>query len=373
MTVSIKGMDLCRGFFFDHAKAIIEATCPTLAYTAGLIGYGSDVLGYDDAVSRDHMWGPRFYLFLRQEDMGCRDTLWNALANHLPYTYKGYSVHFTAPDEEDNGVRHPLRISEGPVNPLIFIQPFADFLTEQLGTADLEHIAPTTWLSFSEHRLLSLVSGQLFVDGLGCGDILAKIRFYPDLVKRYLIASQWDTIATEQAFMRRCADCGDDIGSRLVCGRIAERLMRLCFLYQDTYAPYSKWFGTAFAQVCDKLERGMLIRQAISGAMTADDSERREDMLIRAQLAVATLHNESGITSPLDVREESYYGRAIRVIFADKIAEAVAETLTGTELDGIPLIGTFSQVGGLSSLSDEVAYGPSVAALYESWKRITLS
>ena len=42
---------------------------------------------------------------------------------------------------------------------------------------------------------------------------------------------------------------GDSLGSALVCGRIAERLMRLCFLYCRQYAPYSKWFGTAFQQL----------------------------------------------------------------------------------------------------------------------------
>lgn len=25
--------------------------------------------------------------------------------------------------------------------------------------------------------------------------------------------------------------------------------MRLCFLYKSTYAPYSKWFGTAFSRL----------------------------------------------------------------------------------------------------------------------------
>ncbi len=360
MTTHIKGMDLCRGFFFDHAKAIIDSTCPNLPYTAGLLGYGSDVLGYDDAVSRDHMWGPRFYLFLRQEDMAKKSVLWEALTTRLPYTYRGYSVHFTEPDEADNGVRHPLPITEGKVNPLIFILSFEEYLTEQLGSADLAHITPAMWLSFSEHRLLSLVSAQFYVDGLACEKRLAYIRFYPDTIKRYLAASCWDIIAAEQAFMKRAADCGDEIGSRLVCARIAERLMRLCFLYRETYAPYSKWFGTAFG----KLDIAPVVGESIREALVTNDSETRETMLIRAQLAVAAIHNQSGMTPPVDVREELYYGRPVRVIFADKLADAISDTLTGTALDGIPRIGSFSQLGGLSGLSDEVEYQDSVTGLY---------
>ncbi len=64
MNQFIKGMTLCRDFFNDCAKKVIEYRFPDLKYSAGLIGYGSDVLGYDDAVSTDHMWETRFYLFL---------------------------------------------------------------------------------------------------------------------------------------------------------------------------------------------------------------------------------------------------------------------------------------------------------------------
>lgn len=54
MSEFIKGTDLCEGFFNEYAKPIIEKHFPNLKHSAGLIGYGSDVLGYDDAVSNDH-------------------------------------------------------------------------------------------------------------------------------------------------------------------------------------------------------------------------------------------------------------------------------------------------------------------------------
>ena len=69
MTGLIKGLDLCRGFFHEEAEPILKEHHPGLRYSAGLIGYGSDVLGYDDPVSRDHLWGPRFYLFLQEKDI----------------------------------------------------------------------------------------------------------------------------------------------------------------------------------------------------------------------------------------------------------------------------------------------------------------
>ncbi len=359
MSDSIKGLELCRGFFFDEAKPILDKYFPHLLYTAGLIGYGSDVLGYDDEVSRDHMWGPQFYLFLTPEDLPLRERILETFSHHLPYTYRGYSVNFTPPDPNDNGVRHPQLISSGQVDPLIFIQSFESFLSEQLGTAAIMHLSDLDFLTISEHRLLSLVSGELFHDRLGLSKQLDHIRCYPDSVRRYLIASHWDIIASEQAFVRRCADVGDDVGSVIICARIAERLMRLCFLYRNRYAPYSKWFGTAF-RLLDVDNR---IKEAIDASVHAADFHIRETKLVEAQALVAALHNESGITAPVDFRIESYYGRDIRVIFADKFAEATAETLKDTVFENVPLIGSFSAMGGLSNVSDEQQY-------YETLKRI---
>lgn len=360
MSNFIKGLELCEGFFHSCAKEILDEYFPNLKYSAGLIGYGSDVLGYDDAVSTDHMWGPRFYLFLRKENIAKKDDIFRTLSENLTYTYKGYSVNFTEPDPDDCGVQHPQFISEGKVNPLIFILTFEDYLREQLGTSDLDNIKPFEWLSFSEHRLLSLVSGRFFVDGLNCAQIISKIRYYPQDVKLYLIASNWETISSEQAFLKRCGECGDEIGSRIICSRIAERLMRLCFLYKSTYAPYSKWLGTAF----NKLDIDEKIGDTIKCALSADSLAEREDKIVAAQALVADMHNASGLTDFVDYRIENYFGRDIKVIFADKFAEAAAKKLNHTVFENTPLIGTLSQIGGLSSFSDERKFYARIARLY---------
>ncbi len=360
MSKFIKGMELCESFFYDCAKTIIEDNFPNLKYSAGLIGYGSDVLGYDDIVSTDHMWGPRFYLFLSKTDIAKKDTIFNVLSENLPYTYKGYSVNFSEPDPDDCGVRHPKFIREGKVNPLIFIQTFDDYLIEQLGISDLDNIKPYEWLAFSEHRLLSLVSGKFFADGLHCTETLSKIKYYPREVKLYLIASNWENISSEQAFVKRCGECGDEIGSRIICARICERLMRLCFLYKDTYAPYSKWFGTAFS----RLEVDGKFKKLINQVLAADNLTEREKMLVEAQAFAADLHNASGLTGFVDYRIENYFGREIKVIFADKFAEAAARLLEGTAFENVPLIGTLSQVGGISSIMDEEKYDKQIMGLY---------
>lgn len=136
--------------------------------------------------------------------------------------------------------------------------------------------------------------------------------------------------------------------------------MRLCFLYKDTYAPYSKWFGTAF----NKLDIDEKIKIKINAALKANDLTERENNLVEAQALVAELHNASGLTDNVDYNIEFYFGRDIKVIFAEKVVDATIEKLKGTVLENIPLIGTMSQLGGLSNFADEKKYYNTIIKFY---------
>ncbi len=361
METFIKGKELCRQFFQEIARPILDRHFPDLAYTARLLGYGSDVIGYDDEVSADHMWGPRFYLFLKQEDMGKKEKIMEVFSRELPYTYRGYSVNFSEPDVNDNGVRHGETITEGPVSPLIFIQTPDSFLDSYLGCHEWESLSDSDWLSFSEHRLLALTAGEMFQDDLGVEKRLEPLHYFPHSVWLYQIASNWSLIAEEQAFVGRCAQVGDEMGSILVCARMAQRLMRLGFLYCRTYAPYSKWFGTAFS----RLPLDKTIKDEIRKALKASGSEEREASIAQAQKDMADLHNALGITDQVPVEITSYFGRSSKVIFADRIANACRQQLRGTSLEDIPLIGSLSGVENFTALSDNTAHRLRRKHLYE--------
>ena len=83
------------------------------------------------------------------------------------------------------------------------------------------------WLCFDEQRLLALTSGEVFQDEVGLTALRRQLAVYPDAVWRDLLASQWANLAQEQAFIQRTAQTGDDLGSRILAARTAERLMRL--------------------------------------------------------------------------------------------------------------------------------------------------
>ena len=66
----VSGLKLARAFWTQMGKPMIAAKYPQYAgrIAAGLVGHGSECYGFDDAYSQDHDFGPRFCLWLTDED-----------------------------------------------------------------------------------------------------------------------------------------------------------------------------------------------------------------------------------------------------------------------------------------------------------------
>src|SRR5439155_25836282 len=62
------GTELAGAFYREVIAPLIGAQLPRRAYPAGRVGPGSDVLGLDDARSRDHDWGLRLSLLVDEAD-----------------------------------------------------------------------------------------------------------------------------------------------------------------------------------------------------------------------------------------------------------------------------------------------------------------
>ena len=91
---------------------------------------------------------------------------------------------------------------------------------------------------------------EVFHDGLDeLESVRRKFHYYPRDVWLYQLAAQWIKIFEDREFVSRCGDVGDELGSMIIAARQVKNLMRLCFLMERKYAPYTKWFGTAFSRL----------------------------------------------------------------------------------------------------------------------------
>ena len=336
----IPGLKLSQLFYAEAAKPILETHFPEIPHSAALIGWGSEVLGYDDVQSSDHHWGPRFLLFLSPEHhQEYKTAISNALSDNLPHRFRGYATNFGEPDQV--GVRLPKETESGPVNHMILIETVQSFFGWYLGCNPYQSLTAAEWLCFSEHKLLSVTSGQVFHDGLGeLEGARRKFQYYPHDVWRYLLAAQWLKIFEEREFVSRCGDVGDELGSMVIAARQVKNLMRLCFLMERKYAPYSKWFGKAFA----KLQGGPELSPIFKDVLLASTWKEREGHLARAYAVVARLHNALRITRPIPEEVSNYFTRPYLVLEAPGLIDDILNNITDEEVKAIRhLLGSVNQ------------------------------
>jgi hypothetical protein len=340
----IPGSQLNEMFYQQVVRPILTTCFPAVAHSAALIGYGSDVLGFDTPISTDHNWGPRLQLFLSPADHEKFKTeIHTCLCQKLPPTFQGFSVNFSPPALND-GVQWMQTIEAGPVNHLIEIYTVRSFFEHYLGINPGQEIESLDWLTFPEQTLLEVTAGRVYFDGLGeLEPVRARFAYYPTDIWLYRLASQWGRIAQEEAFMGRCGDLGDELGSRIIAARLVRDLMRLGFLLEKQYAPYSKWLGTAFTQLNCGPELTPVFNRILDGSAWM----QRQEHLGEAYVILAKLHNSLGITPFVDPQISDYFGRPYRVLFADRFVEAIKDSLTDEKVKDIK-----SDIGGIDQFAD---------------------
>ena len=90
----ISGGELSRQFHADVVAPLLALAMPGLGYAAGRLGSGSDVLGSDDAMSRDHDGGCRLTLLVDEPDRDAVPQIIGLLERELPESYRGHPVRF---------------------------------------------------------------------------------------------------------------------------------------------------------------------------------------------------------------------------------------------------------------------------------------
>jgi hypothetical protein len=343
----LPGLELSRLFYQEVVKPLLEKGFPSLAYSAALIGDGSEVLGFDTEMSSDHDWGPRLLLFLAEEDyLSYAEAITHTLAQNLPREFRGYSTHFSPPDPNDNGTQVLLVAESGFINHRVEIYTLSRFVQGHLGFDLRQPLEPADWLTFPEQKLRTLIAGAVYQDEIGLEAVRSRFAYYPQDVWLYLMACGWNRIGQEEHLMGRAGIVGDELGSGLIGSRLVRDIMRLCFLMEKQYAPYPKWFGTAFRQ----LECGEALLPSLLSAQQAQTWQAREAALVEAYTYLAKKHNRLEITEPLPTQAGTFFGRPFRVIhLGGGFADALLQKIEDPE---VRRIAAKRHIGSLDQFSD---------------------
>ena len=334
----MQGIELSRRLYGDVVRPWLETAAPGLQHSAALIGYGSELLGFDDEMSRDHNWGPRVHLFLSPADFDTHaHRLIDAFSAVAPTEFLGEPIGWRSRPHPAAGGRWAV----GALNHGLEIHTIEARVEAGLALTSVDAMTPLQWLGLADQKLLSFTAGAVFHDD---GDRLGKVRhtlaWFPHDVWLYKIACQWRRIAEEQAFVGRAGIAGDELGSRVIAARLVRDVMRLGFLLERRYAPYSKWFGSAFA----RLPIAATLSPFLERALGAADWRERGEALAAAYLALATRQRADGVGNAFEPVIGPYHTRPFATINVDDLVEATAGAIVDPVIKALPVVGSLDQV-----------------------------
>ncbi len=360
----IPGLELSRRFYWEAVRPVLEGSFGGLPHGAALIGPGSETLGFDDEMSTDHGWGPRLQLFLRPDDWETQAEEINAaLRDGLPHSFLGYPTNFSEPNPDDNGVQLLEATESGPVNHKVDTQTVGGFFCGYLNFDVGGEVGVADWLTFPQQKLRTITAGGIFHDEIGLESVRARFSWYSPDVWRYLLAAGWARIGQEEHLMGRAGLVGDELGSALIGSRLVRDVMRLCFLMERQYAPYTKWFGKAFAE----LESAKELTEILLAVQRADGWQERDRWLGEAYGVAAARHNRLGLTDPMPEWATSFFGRPFRVMALHGFADALLGTICDAEVAVLAQrrpIGSIDQFSDSTDLLEAAELRPSLRALY---------
>ncbi|MFC8797663.1 DUF4037 domain-containing protein [Promicromonospora sp. NPDC057138] len=330
----MSGIELARAYWADVVRPILDREAPGVPRAAGRLGTGSDVLGLDDDTSRDHDWGLRLTLLVPAEHV---DDVDQVLAGSLPASYRGWPTAFAL--TWDPAVRHRVEVA-APAD-LVRSRTGLD-VGDGLKTSG--GLKVTDWLSLTGQAVLEVTAGPVFEDTSGEITALRELlAWYPHDVWLHVLAADWTRVEQELPFVGRTGQRGDDLGSRLIAARLVTALIRLGFLLERRWPPYSKWAGTMFAGLPVAPSAGGHL-----GTVLAAPTWQERDAALRA--ACEALHERQravGLPALDGPACEPFYDRPFT-----GLRTGVAGTLRAAVTD--PAVRVLSHRGGVEQWVDDV-------------------
>lgn len=256
----VSGLKLARAFWTQLGKPMIAAKYPQYAgrIAAGLVGHGSECYGFDDTYSQDHDFGPRFCLWLTDEDYAAVGEQLEADYEALPRKFSVDAqgrVTFEAHARSDASGTFPSAGAGSPVTPRAQganrrdgVFRIGDFFESITGyhTAPAQ-TAPHEWLMLQESTLAAATNGEVFADPTGLFSKTHQgFKNMPDDVRLALISKRLGMIAQAGQYnLPRSLKRGDGAAAWLSIHEFVQATASLVFLVNVPmvvgYMPYYKW------------------------------------------------------------------------------------------------------------------------------------
>jgi tetratricopeptide (TPR) repeat protein len=225
-TAEMTGLELCRRYYETYGIPMIREHFPEYEkkIAAGLVGEGSDCMGYDDQTSMDHDWGPDFCLWVTEETYQQIGKQLQEEYEKLPDTFLGYHRTKSAQGLGRRGV-----------------MTICGFYKRILGAARYEDL---DWRTVEDYALASAVNGEIFRDDEGIfSEFRDKLkRGYPQTIRFQKLAEDVAVFSqTGQYNYFRMYERGDKLTADRMLSDCIGSAMKLQHHICNVYPPHDKW------------------------------------------------------------------------------------------------------------------------------------
>ncbi|MDO4487662.1 MAG: DUF4037 domain-containing protein [Eubacteriales bacterium] len=235
----MNGLLIAEKYYREFGERMLDEFGDLMPYIAtGLIGEGSECMGYDDLTSRDHDFEPGFCIFIPNNLDESRVFALERAYSHLPKEYEGLKRGFMAPV---GGNRRGV----------IVIENFLFNHTGIKGWDDenvLGRLTPEWWLKVPEQSLIEITNGKIFIDyyGLITG-VREELKEFPEEIRlKKLAGYMLKASQSGQYNYKRCIEHGESGAAQMALNEFVDAVIHISMLSEHKYTPYYKWCFRAF-------------------------------------------------------------------------------------------------------------------------------
>ena len=307
----MRGLEIAKAFYHEYGEPMLREKFPEILpfMAVGLLGRGSECLGFDDEVSRDHDFEPGFCVFLPGEEIVDRRTaflLERAYAG-LPKEFMGLRRAVISPV---GGARHGVLRT-------------AEFMTDLVGSSD-GRLDLTGWMTVPDHALTEALSGEIFTDPYGeVTAIRERLRRQPVDVKRKKLAGHLLLMGQSGQYnYKRCLAHGETAAAQLAVTEFVKSTMSVVFLLNNTYQPYYKWSFRAMRALPRLSLEAELLEYLLTSDNEPETAKEKYDVIEGIASDVIDELMEQGLTEAIcaDLEKHAYSVN-------DQIADAYTRNL----------------------------------------------
>ncbi len=264
----MKGLELAEAFFAEKGLPMLQEKFPHLlnSITVGLVGEGSECLGFDDEISRDHDWGISFCMWLPEDLYKAEGPALAEAYNALDFHYEGFSArNVTAQGAGRTGV-----LETGS-----FYYRFIGL--KAIPTSNME------WFYAPETSYAVCTNGKLFHTS---GSSFEKMRqalkdFYPEDVRKKKIAARVVTMAQSGQYNYvRSMKRGENMAVFLSLGEFIKATCSVLHLLNRRYMPFYKWAYRSTLALPRLTETARKLERLINEPLNPANSRTVEEICI---------------------------------------------------------------------------------------------